>query len=181
VGRSWKDRARTATCSLTDTAGHDASSLGEMLIADVHKVFCGEDHNNRDPAERVSSADLTNRLVQMEGRPWGEWKAGKPLSPNGLARQLKMFKIQPTTMRLEDGSVLKGYRYLDFMSVFDSYGLLPIVTPLQCSNDGHFGGVQTVTPEVNVTVGEVEKVNNDGLCNGVTVDVAQSEEATWTV
>ena len=110
-----------------------------------------------------------------------EWRAGKPLSPNALARQLKMFKIQPTTMRLDEGLVLKGYRYQDFASVFESYGLCATVTPLQSNNDGHFSEIQTVTPAIDVTVQKVKKPSNDGHCNVVTVDVAETEDATWTV
>ena len=55
-------------------------------------------------------------------------------------------------MRLEDGSVLKGYRYQDFESVFESYGLSATVTPLQSNGDNHFGNIQTVTPAAGVTV-----------------------------
>ena len=182
AGGKWADRARRAACLLSDAVGHDASSVGEMLVVDVHKVFTGRQEMGPDCAiERLSSAELTSRLVQMEGRPWAEWKSGKALSPNALARQLKIFKIQPTTMRLDDGSVLKGYRYHDFVSVFESYGLSATVTPLQNNNDGHFSDIQTVTPTSDVTVPKDQEATNDGLCNDVTVDVAQTEDATWTV
>ena len=96
AGPDWALRARTAVSLLADTIGHDAASAGEMLIADVHKVFAGKQVGEVDSEiEKISSADLTSRLVLMEGRPWGEWKAGKPLSSNALARQLKIFKIRP--------------------------------------------------------------------------------------
>jgi putative DNA primase/helicase len=179
AGGDWLDRARTAARLLADTVGHEASSVGEMLIADVHKVFTGSQSEGQ--IERLSSVDLTGRLVQMEGRPWAEWKGGKPLSPNALARQLKNFKITPTTMRLDGGAVLKGYRYQDFVSVFESYGLPATVTPLQSNNDGHSSHIQTVTPAADVTVAKSRKPNNDGLCNVVTVAAPETEDATWTV
>lgn len=182
AGGNWLDRARTAACQLADTVGHDASSIGEMLIADVYKIFTGQQDGTSDERiERLSSNELTSRLVQMEGRPWAEWKGGKPLSANSLARLLKMFKIQPATMRFGDGSTLKGYRYQDFASVFESYGLCATVTPLQSNNEGHFSHLQTVTPAIDVTVQKAQKPTNDGNCNVVTVDVAETEDATWTV
>ena len=182
AGGKWPERARTAACLLADAVGHDASSAGEMLIADVHKAFAGkQESGSASFTERLSSAELTSQLVQMDGRPWAEWKAGKPLSPNALARQLKMFKIQPATMRLDDGSVLKGYRYQDFASIFESYGLCATVTPLQSNSHGHFSDMQTVTPTSDVTVAKSIKPTDDKLCNGVTVDVAETEDATWTV
>jgi putative DNA primase/helicase len=111
AGGDWPERARTAACLLADRVGHDAASVGEMLIADIHEIFTSRRAGSADHVGRLASVELTGRLVQLEGRPWAEWKAGKPLSPNALARQLKMFKIQPATMRLDDGSILKGYRY----------------------------------------------------------------------
>ena len=182
AGGDWPARARNAARLLTDKIGHDAASAGEMLIADVYRIFAGPQEDGSDiPVQRMSSTELTNRLVQLEGRSWVEWKAGKPLTPNGLARLLKMFNIQPSTMRLEDGPVLKGYRYQDFVSVFESYGLCATVTPLQSNSDGHFSDMQTVTPTSDVTVAKSIKPTDDKLCNGVTVDVAETEDATWTV
>ena len=43
------------------------------------------------------------------GRPWSEWKRGKPLSPRGLSDLLKPFKVKPQDVRL-GGRVLKGYK-----------------------------------------------------------------------
>ena len=183
AGSHWPERARAAACLLADAVGHDAASAGEMLIADVYKIFVSKEEDSSEIVlPRISSAELINRLIdELEGRPWGDWKNGKPLTPNGLARLLKMFKIQPSTMRLEDGSILKGYRYEDFVSVFESYGLIATVTPLQSSSDGHFDEAPTVTPSMYVTVAMSEKPRNDAHCNAVTVDVAETEDATWTV
>jgi hypothetical protein len=59
-------------------------------------------------------------LVAIEGRPWAEWKAGKPLSANGLARLLAPFGIAPATIRTAAGTP-KGYQFAQFEDAFARY------------------------------------------------------------
>jgi hypothetical protein len=73
----------------------------------------------------------------------------------------------------------KGYLRTDFDAVFEQYGESATVTPSQSNNDGHFRDSPTVTSDHDVTDGKCKKPNNDGHCDGVTVDSA--EEASWTV
>src|SRR4051812_47136648 len=55
AGGDWAERARTAAYLLADMVGHDASSVGEMLIADMYKVFTGTQDRKLDaPLERMS-------------------------------------------------------------------------------------------------------------------------------
>jgi len=74
-------------------------------------------------------------LVEMEDRPWGEWKHGRPMTPISVARLLKPFGIRPRNFKAA-GQVLKGYDREPIMGAFDRYchnpGTRP-ATPLPSS------------------------------------------------
>ena len=59
-------------------------------------------------------------LIAIEGRPWAEWKAGKPITANGLARLLAPFAIAPGTIRTGTGTP-KGYQLAQFEDAFARY------------------------------------------------------------
>jgi hypothetical protein len=73
--------------------------------------------------DRLPSAELVDALVAIEGRPWAEWKAGKPISANSLARILAPFRIKPNTIRTRDGTP-KGYHFGQFDDAISRY--LPV-------------------------------------------------------
>ena len=72
AGDAWPRRAREAACLLSGE-GHDATSIGVELLADIQRAFGDE------PALR--SVDLVARLNADPERPWVEWQNGKPLTP----------------------------------------------------------------------------------------------------
>ena len=111
-------------------------------------------------------------MVEIEGRPWAEYRHGKAMTQNQLARALKPLGIVPELIR-QGENVSRGYTLGQFAEAFERY-LAPegAFKPLhrykcdECSTSDMF---QTVTRETDVTVPDCEKPNNDGLCNGVTV------------
>ena len=144
-----------------------------MLLGDIRSVFAARPH-----ADRIGSTDLAIELGAMEGRPWAEWRNGKPITAAGLARMLAPFGISPGTRR--DGSeTFKGYLLADFDEAFARYLADQTVTPSQLNNDGHCDALQTVTPKIDVTVSKLQKPNNDGHCDGVTVSKALDPDG-WT-
>ena len=70
--------------------------------------------------DRLSSAELVVALIAIEGRPWAEWKVGKPITANGLARLLAPFGIAPSTIRTSGGTP-KGYQRAQFEDAFARY------------------------------------------------------------
>src|SRR5262249_54579898 len=103
-------------------------SVTILLLQDIRWIFdgCPEPENGRTvpratTLDRISSADLVTQLVAIEGRPWAEWKAGKPITQNGLARKLGKFEIQPGTIRLHTGQTAKGYYRSAFEDAFSYY------------------------------------------------------------
>jgi hypothetical protein len=74
-----------------------------MLLADIKTEFAAR------KKEQLPSASLVAALVGMEGRPWPEYRKGKPLTQNQLARALKPIGIIPENIRVDADTVLKGY------------------------------------------------------------------------
>ena len=83
AGGDWPGRARAAAAAISSSDGRDDSSARVMLLEDIWRVFQEQD------TDRLFSADLVSALVEMEDRPWPEWRRGNPLSPAAMSRLLK--------------------------------------------------------------------------------------------
>src|SRR5262249_37571763 len=121
AGGAWPQRARDSALTLSAQEGGDGS-IRVMLLADLRSIFADQG------TDRLPSEALCESLAKMEGRPWPEWKGGRPLTQNQLARQLKPFEIIPRTIRALDGetfpggkSTAKGYKLVNFEDAFDRY------------------------------------------------------------
>jgi hypothetical protein len=165
AGEEWSKRARDAAMRCHAAIDVDDRSQLEVLLADIRDVSRGK--------TAMSSAELVNCLVAREGHPWAEMgNSGKALTSNKLARMLKPLGITPDTVR--DGQItFKGYYLHRFEEAFGRYlppegGFKPSHRN-KCDEMGTSSGFQTVTPKTDVTVAKCEKLNNDGLCYGVTV------------
>jgi Protein of unknown function (DUF3631) len=112
AGDGWPRWARKAAISLS--ARGDDGSVRIQLLTDIRVIL---DERNVD---RISSAELVQALCTIEGRPWQDWKAGRPITANQLARQLAPFGIKPKTMRITKEPV-KGYDRSDFTDAFTRY------------------------------------------------------------
>jgi hypothetical protein len=84
----------------------------------------------------------------IEGHPWAEWKNGKPITQNGLARLLRKFGILSGTIRLDEGQTAKGYKREDFEDAFSRYLPPQTVTPSQPNNHGHCDVVTVSSPSL---------------------------------
>jgi putative DNA primase/helicase len=113
AGGVWPERARAAALFLSGR--DDEGSAGALLLQDTKCIF-GESSD-----DRISTATLLSRLHELEGRPWPEWKNGKPISPTQLARLLKPYGISPTTFRIASGAPCKGYLKANFTDAFVRY------------------------------------------------------------
>jgi len=112
VPRDWPRLAREAARAMTGVEP-ESDSRGTLLLRDLKAVF--DERRDHLPSEEIVQA-----LIEMEGRPWAEWRNGKPLTKNGLARLLAPFRIRPTKWR-EGDDILRGYNRSDFEEVFERY------------------------------------------------------------
>jgi hypothetical protein len=171
AGGDWPGRARNAAAVLSD-ASNESESTGEMLLADLRRLF------NAEPSGVLFTREIRDALTADEKRPWGEWKSGKPLSDIQLAKLLKPYGIRPHPVRrgTETG---KGYRRAQFDDAFSRYLPPEPVTPSQSSNSAGFAKVEAVTDPVDVTASDAENASVSASCDGVTVETPGRER--WNV
>jgi putative DNA primase/helicase len=167
AGGGWPKRAREA--ALADKAdGVEDAALVEVLLGDIRDIFTalGKD--------RISSAELIEKLCEITPRPWAEFgKSGKPLTQNKLARVLKPLGITPKVLRIGDETPA-GYERWQFDEAFERYlqGGERASKPQhlnKCDEIGTSDPFQTSTPGLNVEVRKSQKPNTDGLCLSVEV------------
>ena len=181
IGSDWPDRIRQACADLMPSS-ENADSTDTMLLADIKAIF---DDNGTD---RLSSEQICEALVTMEGHPWAEFgKAGKPITKNKLAYRLDRFGIRSATKRIGDQTA-KGYYRHQFVETWSRYLTVdPPSEPSQRHNSDETGtssAFQNVTQNVtqavvtteagvtfresDVTFQKCEKAAPNGHCDGVT-------------
>jgi putative DNA primase/helicase len=114
AGGEWPARARRAAQRASAAAVGDDQSTGVLALGDIRAIFAERG------TDRLPSADLVAALAVMEGRPWAEWKGGKSITANGLARLLAKYKIVPDSIRVADRTP-KGYLLAHFKDAFERY------------------------------------------------------------
>ena len=179
AGGDWPTAARAALEELCVGAQIADDSIGVRLLADVRRVFypVNDDGNPLPETERIASEDLAESLGAMEDRLWPEWRDGKAITKNELARLLSRFDISPKPVRLADGRRLRGYEREQFRESWAAY--LPPDAPVPPSlkrdtvttrmNTGENGDFQSVTAEPRHASENAVSPNKNAPCHGVTV------------
>ena len=90
AGSEWGEKVRAAAIKLVAISRSRGRSLGVLLLAHLKEIF--------GTAEQMFTADILERLHNMEEAPWSDMK-GKPLTPRGLASFLRKYEVQPEQMR----------------------------------------------------------------------------------
>jgi len=116
-------------------------SIKVILLNDIKEIFA------KEPVEKMFSEDLVSALINLDERPWSEWKRGKSLTTNSLARLLKPFKIRSRQIKIH-GTNKNGYVYSAFKETFSRYippTADPTSTPLQDNACNCFSDIQNST------------------------------------
>lgn len=114
AGGEWPELARQACKTLTNTDSEPQEGTpGEQLLGDLREVF-GEE-------ERLTTNAIRDRLNSIEEAPWGTWHRGDPLSARGLANLLRPYGVRSKDLKLENGSVQKGYTAEDLAEAWMRY------------------------------------------------------------
>jgi putative DNA primase/helicase len=173
IGGEWPKKIREAMFDL-EVGTFQELTLNQILLEDIREIFTDR--------ERISSKDLVEELLKMEDRPWPEYKRGRPLTINQLARLLKPYGISPKTIRMSPEKTAKGFLKMDFEDMFRRY-LPPLInesekksvyTPFQSvttsqSNDFEdLAQFRNVTSSVNVTDQKLSNLLKLKECYGVT-------------
>ena len=167
AGGEWPERSRAAATA--GRGGVEEESRLELLLGDIRNIFDASDH-----LERIASATLVERLVEIEGRPWAEYgQGGKPITPNKLARLLGSAGIAPEQIRFTADDSRKGYHQHQFTEAFERFlsqeGGFEPKHRNKVDEMGVSGTFQTETTDPDVSVEKSQKSNNDGLCFDVSV------------
>jgi 5S rRNA maturation endonuclease (ribonuclease M5) len=120
LGQGLPEQARGALLELFFAGVRDDESFRTQLLRDIRVVF-----EDAEPADKLASEALAEKLAAIETSPWAESNHGKPLTKVQLARLLKPYVIAPRTIRLHDGSTPKGDIRRDFMEAWERY--LPLI------------------------------------------------------
>lgn len=173
AGDEWLRAAVLAAVALSGSRD-DELDTGVNLLGDIRAVF-------EESPDRVSLAtsELLDALLALEESPWRDWwsdsradevKASKA-APRKLARMLKPFGIQRTTVWTPSGIARKGYRLDDFRDAWARY--LP-------STDGE-GGLGRSDPASDAGSGlthkDRESVRPDANGSGGLGDLAQTRRS----
>jgi len=175
AGGDWPERARKAALALSGDTVTDDEEIGSMLLADIAEIF------NKDVStQHISSADLADALASMMDRPWADWRNGKAITQNALARLLRPYQIVPGTIRVGSGpkDTAKGYKLDSFKDAFARY------LPPPADSDRHtvtIAAAQALPADSELShlaplcrIESSEKTNNDAHCDGVTDAVPPS-------
>lgn len=167
AGGEWPERVRKAMLALEQVSDED--TIKQKLLRDIKAIF--------DARDRISSRELVEELIKVEDHPWSDWRRGKPITQNGLARLLKPFGIFSNTIRIGTERA-KGYMLSQFTDAFERYlkseiyprTPIPSVTTLQPAPVKELRGFQSVTQEDDVTVANLRKPAPVKECHDVTVE-----------
>lgn len=114
AGGEWPETARRVALILSG-ADDNEDSIGVMLLRDIAGIF------DAKRLDRISSGELVDALIEMEERPWPEFRRGKPITQRQVASLLKGYKIAPAVIRLDTRKTPRGYTLEQFKDAFARY------------------------------------------------------------
>jgi len=175
---SWSERSRHAAVALSSGAEREDDSITALLLRDIHAVFGANGH------DRLKTADLLAELYKIEESPWADWY-GKQLSPNGLSRLLKPYRIK-TMPVWSDGETVRGYKAEQFADAFARAlgvrsvrsvrsGLAPSATP-NAPNAPNASGREERIPPIPGDPGYLEFITGAGKSGLITIDEFHEQE-----
>ena len=171
AGGEWPHVTRQALAELFDQAERRDGSLGVQLLTDIKHLF------EAYSVERLSSAELTDALVEIETSPWSELLQGRRLTTPTLARLLKPFDISPQCIRIGEKTP-RGYLQEQFQDAFARYVRSEDSQPSPFSRgqtatvqQGPSDAVPSYAPKCNndrdVAEKKRQKLNDNTVCCGV--------------
>ena len=114
LGGQWSALTSAAMITIESSKPKDDESAGVMVLSDIRQVF------NDKNLDSISSQELVDHLVEIEDRPWCEWKRGQPMTKRSLANLLRYFDVTPEQYRERYG-IKRGYKIEQFTDAFNRY------------------------------------------------------------
>jgi len=118
IGGDWPEKVESSYFTLNSMEEEETAAV--MLLRDVQLIF--EENNTI----KIFTRTLILHLIQLEERPWSEWRRGSPMTQNSLAKILKTFSIKSKKIRIDQATAM-GYESSSFTDSFSRY-LPPRIT-----------------------------------------------------
>jgi hypothetical protein len=122
AGGEWPKRVREIAKAAVAADREDTAAI--MLLADLKGIF------DRRHVDRLHSDDIVDDLIAMEDRPWAEWRHGKPMTKEQLAKLLQAFEVVPKQLKIE-GLNRNGYELKTLNPLFSRYLASTALPPLK--------------------------------------------------
>jgi putative DNA primase/helicase len=178
IGGAWPSEARRAALTLAGgKPGEDTARV--TLLEDIRTVF------EEEGAGWLASATLVKALTEMEGRPWPDWKDGRPITATQLARLLRPFGIEPDPpSRQGGGQPRRGYAIANFEDAFGRYlgdapSEAPPIQPVTSVTDLEIKDLQENEPVTKPPFVTTPKKAKSFEIRHVTSVTAQSGGSGW--
>lgn len=166
AGGEWPSRGLRAMHRLREAS---TPNTALTLLASVRDVMGSE--------ERISTAELVNRLCNMEDGAWCDFNTGevdpqkRSIQPRQIGSLLRDYGVRPKDIRVGDG-VKKGYRSIDLEPVWERYvtgGRTPSIsaTELHSRRGGGDTESSSATERDSVADGHGENTVDPAACSGV--------------
>jgi hypothetical protein len=145
AGGQWYNRLIKIALVHTGAEGENDQDNRVTLLHDVYGLFA------QNGVERLSGQEVVEAIVQLENRPYAEWKHDRAISKYQLSRELSEFNIISDTLKFPDGrKAAAGYRLADFKRPLSEYPLKSpseLITSLQPLQGNGLGASPLITEE----------------------------------
>jgi putative DNA primase/helicase len=167
LGAPWPERIAAAYLVREDRGDDDNEPAGVMLLRDLYDMM------RREGDQAIHRTFFKNRVIEIEDRPWAEWKNGRPITSHAITALLKPFEVYARSVRVR-GKAEQGYSleqvenaYIRYVSSTDpaNSATLP-----QCNENND---LDVVEPNFG-TMPETEVATSNPLNNNESGNVAKN-------
>ncbi|WP_431299183.1 DUF3631 domain-containing protein [Tabrizicola sp. BL-A-41-H6] len=102
LGCAWPDRVASAYAAQAQAQDEDTEPAGVMMLRDLAEMFASR------RVDRIASSELVGDLLLLEERPWAEWRHGRPVTAQSVAKLLKPFGVKVRVLKL-NGAAARVY------------------------------------------------------------------------
>jgi Protein of unknown function (DUF3631) len=139
AGGDWPERARQAIQAI-ESIDPDGDDVNGLLLRDLRDLFA------KRAADRLTSADICERLASQDDRPWPTVCHGKPITAHRLARMLAGYGVSAKQIRIGEHT-MKGYMLDDLNDTFLRY----TTSESETSKQGRTGAASEAKSKRNTT------------------------------
>jgi len=144
LGAPWPDRLTAAYAAQAMAEDEDAEPASIMMLRDIAELFASR------RADRISTSEIVGDLIVMEERPWADWRHGKPINAQSVAKQMKPFGVKVRVLKL-NGSSARVYLRSDVEAAAARYASQKC-NPVTFQQNQHVSAVSTCSPSAKVTL-----------------------------